>query len=204
MSKELKQKAIELGIENAEALTASQLKKAIEAAQAKLDAESEAEQAKIDASDNLRKTAVELELPIDGLTDEEILEAINQEGQRLLEEKAEQVKEQLLDTLSEYLGVEDIRVLDVETVKTLLAEKEVANASNIEVVIEEEVTELEEGKTDESYTDSKGREWVFTEDAPSAFRCLGIERTQKEWMEDADSMELFVQGDLSFIKPLKK
>jgi hypothetical protein len=191
MSEDLKKIAIELGIENAEALTAAQLKKAVEAAQAKLD-----------ASANLKKTAEELGIPTEGLSDEDIKLSIDAEGARLLEAKALQVQEEVLDTLSEYLGVEDIRILDVEMVKTLLAEKETEKASFIEVVGDQEET-IEEGKTDESYTDSKGREWVFTDDAPAAFRCLGIGRTQKEWMEDSDSMELFVDGDLSFLT-LKK
>lgn len=201
MSEDLKL-AQELGIENAESLTAAQLKKAIAAAQkAKANAD-KADQDKLEASAELKRVAVALEISTEGLTDEEIKAAIDAEGAKLLEEKQAQVHEEIMATLSEYLGVEDIRSLDLETVKTLLAEKETNAASPLEVVVADDDT-IEEGKTDESYTDSKGREWVFADDAPAGFRCLGIERTQAEWMEDADSMELFVEGDLSFLT-LKK
>jgi hypothetical protein len=199
---ELKKIALELGIENAESLTAAQLKKAIEAATAKKENEAKAEQDQLDASVNLKLVAEKLEISTEGLSDEEILAAIDAEGARLLEEKALQVQEEIMAELSEYLGVPDVRSLDLETVKALLSEKEMDTASPFEVVVTEEAT-VEEGKTDESYTDSKGREWVFADDAPAGFRCLGIERTQEEWMQDADSMELFVEGDLSFLT-LKK
>lgn len=201
MSQDLKL-AQELGIENAESLTAAQLKKAVAAAQkAKADAD-KADQDKLEASAELKRVADALEISTEGLTDEEIKAAIDAEGAKLLEEKQAQVHEEIMATLSEYLGVDDIRSLDLETVKTRLAEKETAEASPLEVIVADDDT-IEEGKTDESYTDSKGREWVFAADAPAGFVCLGVGRTQKEWMDDVDSMELFVEGDLSFLT-LKK
>lgn len=202
MSEDLKKIAIELGIENAESLTAAQLKKAVAAAQAKKADEAKADQDKLEASANLKLVAEKLEIPTEGLTDDEITAAIEAEGAKLLEQKQAQVHEEIMAELSTYLGVEDVRSLDLETVKTLLAEKEAENPLTIEVVDEAEVI-AEEGKTDASFTDSKGREWVFADDAPAGFRCLGIERTQEEWMADKDSMELFVEGDLSFLT-LKK
>jgi len=201
MSEDLKL-AQELGIENAESLTAAQLKKAVAAAQKAKEDTAKADQEKLDASAELKKVADALEISTEGLSDEEITAAIDAEGAKLLEEKQAQVHEEIMATLSEYLGVEDIRSLDLETVKTLLAEKETAEASPLEVIVTDDTT-IEEGKTDASFTDSKGREWVFADDAPAGFRCLGIERTQAEWMEDADAMELFVEGDLSFLT-LKK
>ena len=192
----------ELGIEIAESLTAAQLKKAVAAAQAKQAEDAKAAQEKLDASAHLQKVAEQLEISTEGLSDEEISAAIEAEGAKLLEEKAAQVHEEIMAELSEYLGVDDIRSLDVETVKALLADKETEAASPLEVIVADDET-IEEGKTDESYTDSKGREWVFADDAPAGFRCLGIGRTQKEWMDDTDSMELFVEGDLSFLT-LKK
>jgi hypothetical protein len=201
MSEDLKI-AQELGIENAESLTAAQLKKAVAAAQAKKDEEAKVVQDKLDASAYLKKVAEDLEISTEGLSDEEITAAIEAEGAKLLEEKQAQVHEEIMATLSEYLGVPDVRSLDLETVKSLLADKETEAASPLEVIVADDET-IEEGKTDASFTDSKGREWVFADDAPAGFRCLGIERTQAEWMEDSDSMELFVEGDLSFLT-LKK
>lgn len=202
MSEDLKKIALELGIENAESLTAAQLKKAVASAQKAKEVAVKADQDKLDASAELKKVAVALEISTEGLSDEEIKAAIDAEGAKLLEEKQAQVHEEILAELSTYLGVDDVRSLDLETVKTLFAEKETEAASPFEVIVADDDT-IEEGKTDESYTDSKGREWVFAADAPAGFVCLGIGRTQKEWMEDADSMEFFVDGDLSFLT-LKK
>lgn len=202
MSEDLKKIAIELGIEKVESLTAAQLKKAVAAAQKAKEEEAKADQDKLDASAELKRVADALEIETEGLTDEEIKAAIDAEGAKLLEQKQAQVHEEIMAELSAYLGVDDVRGLDLETVKTLLAEKETEAASPLEVIVADDDT-IEEGKTDESYTDSKGREWVFAADAPAGFRCLGIERTQAEWMADADSMELFVEGDLSFLT-LKK
>lgn len=160
--------AQELGIENAESLSASQLKKAIDAAKAKA------------------------EVPAEEASSEEFISIDEIEAANVA------AQEEVLAILSEYLGVDDIRSLDVETVKALLADKETEEAASIEVVID-----AEEGKTNESFTASNGKEYVFTPDAPAAFRCFGTAKTQKEWLEDTDSMELLVAGNLSFLT-LKK
>jgi hypothetical protein len=182
--------AQELGIENAEALTASQLKKAIEGAQAKAE--------RLSA---LQTAADELGIASEGLSEEELNTAVGTAlDEKLAKELAEQsaaASEEVLEILSEYLGVENISNLSVEEVKAILEEKSTAAAAEIETVIEEE------GKTDESFTAENGKEYVFTPDAPAAFRCLGVAKTQKEWMQDQDSMELLIAGNLSFLT-LKK
>lgn len=223
MSKELLEKAKELGIENADSFTAPQLKKAVDAAQAKLDArnaliekaaelnvdltvipedawEDAVDSAfrKLEASSYLRKVAkaLEIEYP-DGISDEDLTILINEEGEKLVQAKSLQLQEGIVDMLSEYLGVEDVRLLSVDEVEALLE----AKGENVLATLE--TTDEESGKSTEVYTDTKGREFVFTDDAPAAFRCFGVERTQEEWMADKDSMELFVEGDLSFLT-LKK
>lgn len=182
--------AQELGIENAEALTASQLKKAVEAAQAKSE--------RLNA---LKVAAVELGIAHEGLSEEELNTAVGVAlGEKLATDLAEQAaaaSEEVLAILSEYLGVPDIRSLSVEEVKLLLDGKSTAEASGLETVVEEE------GKTEESFKAKNGKEYVFTPDAPAAFRCLGVAKTQKEWLEDTDSMELLVAGNLTFLT-LKK
>lgn len=182
--------AQELGIDNAESLTAPQLKKAIEAAQAKAE--------RLNA---LKVAAVELGIAHEGLSEEELTIAVGVAlDEKLAKDLAEQsaaASEEVLAILSEYLGVEDIRTLSVEDVQLILAKKSTAEASELETVVEEE------GKTEESFTDQNGKEYVFTPDAPAAFRCLGVAKTQKEWLEDTDSMELLVAGNLTFLT-LKK
>jgi hypothetical protein len=179
--------AQELGIENAEALTAS-IEKAIEGAQAKAE--------RLSA---LQTAAEELGFDSEGLSEEELTIAVESVLEKLAKELAEQsaASEEVLEILSEYLGVENISNLSVEEVKAILEEKSTAAAAEIETVIEEE------GKTDESFIAENGKEYVFTPDAPAVFRCLGVPKTQKEWMQDQDSMELLIAGNLSFLT-LKK
>ena len=182
--------AQELGIENAESLTASQLKKAIEAAQAKAE--------RLNA---LKVAAIELGIASEGLSEEELTTAVGVAlDEKLAKDLAEQsaaASEEVLAILSEYLGVKDIRTLSVEAVQLILAEKSTADASELETVVEEK------GKTEESFMAQNGKEYVFTPDAPAAFRCLGVAKTQKEWLEDTDSMELLIAGNLTFLN-LKK
>lgn len=182
--------AQELGIENAEALTASQLKKAIEGAQAKTE--------RLNA---LKTAAVELGIESEGLSEEELTTAVgvalDAKLEKDLAEQTTAASEEVLAILSEYLGVDDIKTLSVEEVQILLNEKSTAEALELETVVEEEV------KTDDSFTAQNGKEYVFTPDAPAAFRCLGVAKTQKEWLEDTDSMELLVAGNLTFLT-LKK
>jgi uncharacterized protein YwgA len=66
---------------------------------------------------------------------------LNQFGKKLAKELAEQsaaASEEVLEILSEYLGVENISNLSVEEVKAILEEKSTAAAAEIETVIEEE------------------------------------------------------------------
>ena len=189
MSENLKL-AQELGIENAESLTAPQLKKAVEAAQAKAE--------RLNA---LKAAAVELGIAHEGLSEEELTTAVgvalDEKLAKDLAEQATAASEEVLAILSEYLGVDDIRTLSVEEVKLLLDEKSTAEASELEVVL------VDEGKTEESFKAQNGKEYVFTPDAPAAFRCLGVAKTQKEWLDDTESMELLVAGNLTFLT-LKK
>jgi hypothetical protein len=225
MSKELKNKAIELGIENAESLTAAQLKIAIAAAEKKL-ADSDAlkgkavslgietegktydelavevqeAELKLETSVALREKAKALEIvEADDLTDEtlEVVVAYIEKYKAMANEEARETE--VSEMLSEFLGVEDVYALSKEEIKELLAKKEAEKASGLEVVVERVI----DGKTDESFA-VNGKDYVFTDDAPGTFRYLGQRRTQKEWIADSDALELMVAGKLSFVKPLKK
>jgi hypothetical protein len=188
MSKELIIKAKELGIENAEALTASQLKKAIEKAES------------IIADENaVIAKATSLDLETEGKTIAELNEAIEETEALAAEIHLNARNTEIIAYLAEYLGVDDIDSLTKEEVQQLIAEKEAAK----ETETEEEVEVVQEGKTDEAYKASNGKKYVFTEDAPARFRYLGVLKTQKEWIADKDSIELMVAGNLSFLT-LKK
>lgn len=203
MSEDLKNKAIELGIENAEALTPAQLKKAIEAAEAKKA-----------ISEELKVKAESLGIVVEGKSDAELEAAIG-EAQSLADEINLAARQaEMLAFLSEYLGITDIDSLSKDEVKALLDEKEAAVALEIDTLKEDlgkqqtaaaakiEVVEPK-GKTDKSYKASNGKEYVFADDAPAAFRYLGQHRTQEDWITDEDALELMVAGRLTFLT-LKK
>lgn len=221
MSKELKNTAIELGIENAESLTPAQLKIAISVAEKKLadsaelkkkavsvgiiteektDADLSTEVLQAEASVALREKAVDLGiLEADDLSDEtlEVVVAYVEKYKAIANEEARETE--VSEMLSEFLGVEDVYALSKEEIKDLLAKKEAEKAAGIDVVVEKS----EEGKSNESFTVNR-TEYVFADDAPGVFRYLGQRRTQKEWLEDSDALELMVAGKLSFVKPIKK
>lgn len=188
MSKELLSKATVLGIQNAENLTPTQLKKAIEVAEGK-----QAQDAAVIAK------ATELGLVVEGKTVEDLSAAIL-ELQELQAEIAKAARDaELLSILSEYLGIEDIDSLTKEEVVSLLEVKKADEAKGIETVTEV----VQDGRTDESITASNGLEYVFKADAPAAFRYLGVHQTQEKWIKDKDSIDLMVAGKLSFLT-LKK
>jgi len=223
MSKDLKKQALELGIENAESLTVPQLGKAIKAALAKLEAskalkekaaslgietegktddqlsqEIQTAETVLEASKALRDKADELKIDHKDISDEN-LEIIVQYAEEFKKAANEEARETEVSTmLSEFLGVPDVYELSKEEIKSLLDKKATEEAEGVEVVVEK--SEL--GKVNESFAIG-GKDYVFTEDAPGAFRYLGVLRTQKEWSEDADALELMVAGKLSFLT-LKK
>jgi hypothetical protein len=223
MSKELIEQAIELGIENAESLTVPQLKKAIIAAVAKWNAfhdlrhkavtlgieiegktddqlseEIQTAEAVLEASKALRNKADELKIDHQDISDENLAIIVQyaEEFKKAANEEARETEVSAM--LSDFLGVPDVYDLSKEEIKSLLDKKATEEAAGIEVVVEK--SEL--GKINESFAIG-GKDYVFTEDAPGAFRYLGVLRTQKEWSEDADALELMVAGKLSFLT-LKK
>jgi uncharacterized protein YwgA len=88
----------------------------------------------------LQTAAEELGFDSEGLSEEELTIAVESVLEKLAKELAEQsaASEEVLEILSEYLGVENISNLSVEEVKAILEEKSTAAAAEIETVIEEE------------------------------------------------------------------
>lgn len=49
-----------------------------------------------------------------------------------------------------------------------------------------------------------GTFYAFRKTAPARFNFAGANKTQEEWLQDKDAMELLVLGNSSFVKPIKK
>ncbi|MBC7847247.1 MAG: hypothetical protein H7Y10_12220 [Flavobacterium sp.] len=186
---ELVKKATELGIENAEALSPSQLKKAI----------AKAEKEVVVIPETTQEDTAEIVVPettqeeIQEETPESIVPGVSDEDAFMLARQAE-----IVSTMSRILGIDDIDTLSLEEVEAILEKyKNGVTINDIPVVDAEEL-----GRTSNSFA-CKGKEYIFHEDSPAAFRYLGQFRTQEEWMSDEDAMELMVAGNLSFLT-LKK
>jgi hypothetical protein len=217
---ELLIKAKELGIENAEALTAPQLKIAVENAQNKIAVFDALKLKATGLGIVFSEDITEEDLNAEILATEEVIEA-----QRLVDEFNEKVHALIEATIgydnferlsadeisegqkvmSEFYqkaksfieGVIDFGEFEALSVEELIASlKTKSEASNIEVVFN--------GKTDKTFKSGNGREYQFSEKAPGEFRFAGVVKTQSEWIEDEDAMEIMVSGNLSYVKPLKK
>ena len=220
---ELRNKAKELGIKNAETLTESQLNKAIKAAEKALkiseelkakaialgvdvEGKSNAELSEAIATAEVFAKAKELGLETEDKTLEELSDSIA-EAELLAKEINDQARQaELLSMLSEYLGITDIGSLTKEEVSTLLEKKKAEEALQSESgkgsEVKAEKVEEPKGKSTKAFN-LKDKEYVFKNDAPAAFRYLGQLKTQEEWMEDGDALELMIAGNLSFLT-LKK
>jgi hypothetical protein len=49
-----------------------------------------------------------------------------------------------------------------------------------------------------------GSFYAFKKTAPARFNFLGVNKTQEEWLQDKDIMELLISGNSSFVKLIKK
>lgn len=101
-----------------------------------------------------------------------------------------------VDAFTTTLGLES--GLTPEEIETAVKEK-LASVSGIEVEVDKEP----KGKTDETYKAKNGKVYGFTEKAPHAFRFAGVVKTQKDWIEDKDSMEIMIDGNLSYLETKK-
>lgn len=59
---------------------------------------------------------------------------------------------------------------------------------------------LEDEAPIDSYQDSSGRIYGFTENAPAKFRFNNLVKTQEEWLTDQDAMEQLALGNCSFVE----
>lgn len=178
--------AKELGIENAESLTAAQLKKAIDVAKGKLEAFNALK---------LKAQVLGIVFPED-ITEEDLLAEISAteeafEAQRILDEFTEKAHALIDGTI----GFERFEELSAEELVDYLKSKMTDEASEIEVEVS--------GKTDKTIK-FKGIDYGFVATAPASFRFMGFVKTQEEWIADDDAMELMVSGNLSYVKPVKK
>lgn len=174
-NKKLQEQAKALGIKDFETLNDDQLKAAIEAAEAFNELVKKAELLGIENAKEL--TADELEKTIIALEN------------TVLNAKVEAFKT--------VLGFDGD--LSPEEIEKAVTEKLASYSSK------EEVAEVKapEGKTDKTHKAKDGKNYGFTSKAPEAFRFAGVVKNQKEWIEDKDSMEIMIQGNLSYVE-LKK
>jgi len=220
MDKNLLDKANKLGIENAESYTAPQLKKIIEAAELDISAFGElklkADGLGITYSEGVTKADLdELVLAAeDAIESQRIVDEFNSKSHALIQatigydnfEKltvdeislaAKQISEFTQKAKAFIEGVIDFGNFEKLSVDELIASlKSKTELSEIEVVID--------GKTDKSYKAKNGIEYGFSATAPASFRFMGYVKTQAEWIDDKESMDLMVSGNLSYVKPLKK
>lgn len=178
--------AKELGIENAETLTAAQLKKAINAAKGKLEVFNVLKLKAEGLGIVFPEDITEEDLAAEILATEEAIEA-----QQLVDEFNEKAHVLIEGTI----GFERFEELSAEDLVDYLKSKMTTEASEIEVEVS--------GKTDKTVK-FKGIEYGFSAAAPASFRFMGFVKTQEEWIADNDTMELMVSGNLSYVKPIKK
>lgn len=179
--------AKELGIENAESLTAAQLNKAISAAQGKIEAfnalKSKAEGLGIVFPEDITEEDLSAEI----LATEEAIKA-----QQLVDEFNKKAHVLIEGTI----GFERFEELTADELAEFLKSKLTTAALEIEVVAD--------GKTDKTVTRKNGIEYGFHPTAPASFRFMGCVKTQEEWIADEDAMDLMISGNLSYVKPIKK
>ncbi|NRT11519.1 hypothetical protein [Flavobacterium sp. 14A] len=77
-----------------------------------------------------------------------------------------------------------------------LAEQALADFTGVPTETKEEENEAE--------FDFNGSTYGFKKTAPARFNFLGVNRSQEEWIQDKDAMELLISGNSSFVKLLKK
>lgn len=198
------QRAKELGIENAESLTPKQLEKAIAAA--------EKAAAKLE---KLQGRATELGMDHEGVSAADLEAAIAEEEASIakLQQEAADLERDIADKIElhkkfslllGYLGFDgdSFHELNPEELEKFLADRDLAIASQLNIA-DATMVELE-GKTDKTFTFAANKkEYQFTKSAPAAFRFAGVVKTQAEWIEDKDAMEIMVSGNLSYLKPVK-
>lgn len=180
-------KAKELGIDGAETLTVKQLQEAIKLAEEKV-AEAKAAAEKKAA---LVKTAQSLGIETtEEQTDEELTTLIVVAEAGFVQEK--------FDAVVTALGLGDVSELTTDELTAKVAEK-------LQVTQPEEVkAEEPKGKTEKTFKSQNGKTYGFAPDAPAAFRYLGKKLTQEKWIDDKDSMELMIAGNLNFVEQVKK
>lgn len=174
-NKKLQEQAQALGIKDFEKLTDEELTAAIKAAI---------------AFNELVKKAVLIGIEnANELTADELEKTILAIENTVLNAKVEAFKT--------VLGFEED--LSPEEIEKAVTEKLASYSSKEEVV----AAKAPEGKTDKSYKAKDGKNYGFTSKAPEAFRFAGVVKTQKEWIEDKVSMEIMIQGNLSYVESKK-
>lgn len=139
--------------------------------------------------------AESLGIVTEGLTVDQLKAAIkNAEAEKLAEltvavSEANQEFEELPEDATE-------EVVAAAQQKIELAEEALAEYTGVPTVKTPEETP--------GVIELNGRSYSFKKTAPARFNFLGKNRSQAEWLEDKDAMELLIGGNSSYVKLLKK
>ena len=180
MDKTQIQIAKDLGIENADNLSATQLKKAIEIAQSKKN-----------TLETLKLKATQLGIVFSDDVTEDVLKVLVEDAVKIEDDKSVKI----FALIEATIGFEKFESLSAEDLVEYLKTKQLVTNVDTEVVISK--------KTDKTIT-INSIEYGFYEKAPESFKFMGVIKTQEEWIEDVEAMNLMVSGNLSYVKPLKK
>lgn len=172
-------RAKELGVPNIESLTTNKLLEvAIKVAEERLELVSKAEALGIENAKEVESTDLQT---------------------LVLAAENTQLTSQL-EVLKTVLAIGDDVEISEENVTAAL--KEIVSATDLSTT--EAKKEEPKGKTDKAFKTASGSEYVFTDKAPAAFRYLNVVKTQEDWMQDKDAMELMISGNLSYLTLKRK
>lgn len=177
-------KAKELGIENAESLNQKQLEKAIavkeQEIKKRVELLTECDSLGIDTAD------------FDGYSNEEIEAALIDYKSDLEKNSLNAAKEQLIvDRLGLSGDLTEVTLEEITKAFDVLVTKEVTDT-----------VDLNAGKYSETFK-VNGTVYQFHPKTPASFRFADQLKTQEEWVKDTDSLEIMIEGGLSYIKKIK-
>lgn len=145
--------------------------------------------------DKLIEKAKSFGIDTEGLTIEQLEAAIK----KATAEKVAELTVAVTDAKTEFEALGDDASEEDKTSaqeKIDLAEQALADFTGVPLVKSSDLTP--------GTIELNGSVYAFKKTAPARFNFLGTNRTQEEWLQDKDAMELLILGNSSFVKPIKK
>lgn len=172
-------KAKELGIQDADALKGTDLDNAIKGAVKRKELVAKATDLGIEAASDFLSDELELLIMA---TENTVLAA-------------------KLNVFCAALGIDNVSELSLEELENVVEGHIVRFNSLATKSVEVNAEELVEpkGRTAKAFKTEGGKKYVFSADAPPAFRFAGAMKTQEDWIDDKESMQLMVDGELEYL-----